>query len=177
MPLDPKSDNIHYLVGRLCAELYPDSVADIPAKLTDAALRNPIEALAAMSPLPDRDAIHEITELLPADPPSYPRGARVELQGPFWLGYYHQRAARVRSRALTPEDLARAGQALFGARWQTDLADALGFSDSARIRQFLGGRRQVPPGVGAEIMALLRQRSAETAAIADELERQSAGQG
>ena len=115
--------------------------------------------------------IAEIMETIPADPPSYPNGARIELQGEFWLGYYQQRAAKRRAAALAPDDLTRAGQALFGERWQTDLAGALHLTDSARIRQMLSGRRPVPPGVAAEIMALLRQKSAEAAAIADDLER------
>lgn len=169
MALDPKLDDIHYLVGRLCAEVYPDSVADIPKKVTDKALSNPIEAIALLK-LPNTAAVAEIMITMPADPPTYPHGAKIELQGAFWLGYYHQRAACKKARTMTPDDLAKAGTALFGERWQTTLAEALGFSDSARIRQMLNGRRRVSPGVAAEILAMLRQKSVEATATADELE-------
>lgn len=72
--------------------------------------------------------------------------------------------------ALTPDDLAEVGRALFGARWQTDMAEALKLGDSARIRQFLRGDRPVPQGIRRELVALLRARAGEAEALANRLE-------
>lgn len=171
MALNTKYADLHYLVGRLCAEVYPSSSTSIPTKITRAALANPIEAIGMLK-LPDTDAIAEIMETMPANPPVFPHRAKIELQSGFWMGYYHQRTAHQKAVALTPADLERAGVTLFGERWQADLTDALGLTDTARIRQMLTGRRPVPPGVAAEIMALLRQKSSEAAALATELERE-----
>jgi len=67
------------------------------------------------------------------------------------------------------ENLERAGQALFGPHWQTELSRMLKLSDPKRLRQWLSGYRDVPPGVMDDTIALLRQRGAEMIALADEL--------
>jgi len=59
------------------------------------------------------------------------------------------------SREEAPEYLRLAGEALFGQRWQTDLARALGLSDAARLRQWLSLARPVPPGIWDDIAGLL----------------------
>ena len=51
-----------------------------------------------------------------------------------------------------------AGQALYGARWQTDLARDLGLSDGRRIRQWLTGDRPIPAGVWTHLANLLMAR-------------------
>ena len=56
------------------------------------------------------------------------------------------------------EELKAAGEALFGERWQTDLAKELGLSDARRIRQWLKDERPIPVGIWADICGLLRQR-------------------
>lgn len=56
--------------------------------------------------------------------------------------------------------LIKAGKALYGERWQTDLARDLGLSDGRRIRQWLSGDRPIPEGVWKDITALLSERKA-----------------
>lgn len=71
---------------------------------------------------------------------------------------------------ITRDNLRDAGRVLFGERWQTDMAEALGLGDSARIRQFMSGYRNIPDGIGKEIVDLLRARSEEAAKLADRIE-------
>jgi len=56
------------------------------------------------------------------------------------------------------EQLTAAGCALYGERWQTDLARDLGLSDGRRIRQWLSGDRPIPDGVWIDIAKLLTER-------------------
>jgi len=56
------------------------------------------------------------------------------------------------------ELLTVAGNALYGARWQTDLARDLGLSDGRRVRQWLSGDRSVPVGVWRDIDKLINER-------------------
>jgi len=60
---------------------------------------------------------------------------------------------------LGPADLQKVGKALFGDRWQTDLANALGLSSPRRLRQWMSGeRKKIPAGIWVDVCALLRQR-------------------
>ena len=61
--------------------------------------------------------------------------------------------------------LISAGQLLFGERWQTELARALGLSDGRRIRQWLSGDRPIPVGIWDDLSELLKDRSSEIALI------------
>lgn len=73
---------------------------------------------------------------------------------------------------MSPDELARAGTALYGPRWQSDLARALRLSEShgnRRVREWLSGERSIPPGLRADLVRLLRAKAAEAAALADEL--------
>lgn len=54
--------------------------------------------------------------------------------------------------------LIKCGRALYGERWQTDLARDLGLSDGRRIRQWLSGDRPIPEGVWKDIARLLTER-------------------
>jgi hypothetical protein len=64
--------------------------------------------------------------------------------------------------------LQRCGSALYGDRWQSDLARALGVGDR-RVREWLSGARRIPVGVWPDIADLLQQRQAECAALAREI--------
>lgn len=70
------------------------------------------------------------------------------------------------SRAL----LISAGQLLFGERWQTELARALGLLDGRRIRQWLSGDRPIPVGIWDDLSGLLNDRSSEIALIAKHIQ-------
>lgn len=73
--------------------------------------------------------------------------------------------------------LTRAGQALYGERWQTDLARDLGLSDARRIRQWLSGDRPIPAGIWNELSALMKSRSTEIALVADRIRDRTHGNG
>lgn len=175
MPLDTKSTTPAYLIGRLSAIAYPESIGDIPAATMSKVFVQPMAAVALLHPHLPRTA--EVEEIMDTLDPDTAGPLKVEAQGPFWLGYYHQRAAGAAAARLSAEDIRRAGEALYGSRWQTEMAAALGFGDSARIRQFLSGARPIPAGVYADAMALLRHKSETTRALADELEGRTAPEG
>lgn len=63
---------------------------------------------------------------------------------------------------------ARCGQALYGDRWQTQLARSIGVSDRS-VRGWAAGGRPVPPGVWKEIADLIRQHQQALSAVLQEL--------
>lgn len=65
--------------------------------------------------------------------------------------------------------LARAGALLYGERWQSELARALGVGDR-RVREWVSGDRMPPAGIWADIAGLLRQRLADGATLLRELD-------
>ncbi|PPV06801.1 hypothetical protein [Xanthomonas axonopodis] len=72
-----------------------------------------------------------------------------------------------------PRDVAglvRVGHALYGDRWQSDLARALGVNDR-RLRAWMQGERKPPVGIWGDIAGLLRQRNQEGLALLRELEQ------
>lgn len=79
-------------------------------------------------------------------------------------------AAQLNTPTRWPSDekLRAAGEALYGPRWQSDLARALGVSDRS-VRGWAAGDRVVPPGVWVDIVALLRQRADDCSALLHEL--------
>lgn len=66
--------------------------------------------------------------------------------------------------------LIRAGQLLFGERWQTELARALGLSDGRRIRQWLSGDRPIPVGIWDDLRELLEDRSSKMELIVKQIQ-------
>lgn len=50
------------------------------------------------------------------------------------------------------------GKALYGDRWQTDLARDLGHSDGRRVRQWLNDERPIPDNIRIQIVNLLIER-------------------
>lgn len=64
--------------------------------------------------------------------------------------------------------LARCGLALYGERWQSDLARALGVSDRS-VRAWVAGTRSIPEGVWGEVRGLLRDRIGEARGLIEEL--------
>jgi hypothetical protein len=69
---------------------------------------------------------------------------------------------------MTIADLAACGEALYGPRWQTELALLLRI-DSRRVRAWLQGERTVPDGIRRELVAALRDKSSECAALAQKM--------
>lgn len=56
------------------------------------------------------------------------------------------------------EALVNAGKALYGERWQTDLARDLGFSDARRIRQWMSDDRPIPDTITKDLNDLLTKK-------------------
>lgn len=76
---------------------------------------------------------------------------------------------------MTPVELRAIGEAIYGERWQSALARALGF-DSARIRAMLRGDRPISDGLAAEIEAVAaRHRAHEALDLIGELAREHGG--
>lgn len=66
--------------------------------------------------------------------------------------------------------LISAGQLLFGERWQTELARALGLTDGRRIRQWLSGDRPIPVGILDDLRELLEDRSSKMELIVKQIQ-------
>jgi hypothetical protein len=56
--------------------------------------------------------------------------------------------------------LKRCGEALYGPRWQTEVARDLNVADRT-MRRWIAGTNDVPDGVHAELIALCQKRVAE----------------
>lgn len=61
---------------------------------------------------------------------------------------------------MTPTQLEQSGAVLYGPRWQTDLARALGVADRT-MRRWANGVNPIPAGLAAEILVLLDDRTRE----------------
>lgn len=71
---------------------------------------------------------------------------------------------------LGPSELEEIGTTLYGERWQSDMARALGIKDSRRIRAFVAGERSIPAGIWEELAALLREQGKVALELADKLD-------
>ncbi|MGH0003495.1 hypothetical protein ACQU0X_25755 [Pseudovibrio ascidiaceicola] len=69
--------------------------------------------------------------------------------------------------------LIKSGEALYGDRWQADLARSLGLSDGRRIRQWLSGDRPIPDGIWKDIMRLLEERDAVIEKVLEDVSKLS----
>ena len=67
--------------------------------------------------------------------------------------------------------LAETGEALYGPRWQSDLARDLGVSDRT-VRRWAAGTHDMPPGVCADLLRLTRGRALLPNAVSKRLEKQ-----
>jgi hypothetical protein len=59
---------------------------------------------------------------------------------------------------MTPDELRAIGVKLYGARWQTPMAEALP-CDTRTIRRWLSGKRKIRPMIEARIKALVETPS------------------
>lgn len=65
---------------------------------------------------------------------------------------------------MTPNTLEQAGVALYGPRWQTDLARALGVADRT-MRRWANGVNPIPAGIAEELLHLVRARQVELKSV------------
>ncbi len=75
---------------------------------------------------------------------------------------------------MTPALLRAAGQAMYGPRWQTDLAAELGLSRRTILR-WMAGQWPIPDGVATDLLRLIVARQGELSALAERLRRAGAG--
>ncbi|UAN18597.1 MULTISPECIES: helix-turn-helix domain-containing protein [Enterobacter] len=58
---------------------------------------------------------------------------------------------------MDKNQLIAAGEAAFGSRWQTDMAEALGVSDRT-VRKWVSGDNRIPAKLSADIVIMLKNR-------------------
>lgn len=151
-------------LGMIVRAAWPDG--DVPGEIINTVTTMPATGVALLAKrlttMVQDDLRHEeiaaLMGRLPADLSDPPGGVKAEDQGPFWLGYYHYAAGLVRAQDLGPEDLEKVGQALYGQRWQTDIARDLELTDARRVRQWMAGERPIPAGVWTDLAALAMRR-------------------
>ena len=68
--------------------------------------------------------------------------------------------------------LQQVGQALYGDRWQTDMARALGVNDRT-VRRWVSGADEPRPGVYTDLHRLVLERAAELDDLIEPLHRLS----
>ncbi len=123
MALDKDNTNPAYRLGRLFATLeaaqyralgqvnatirdrYFGAASATPASVFPILLRGSQNHLANLRKEgKDRGIERDIEEIVGGLPPDLPRSLRLEDQGRFAVGYYHQRAARFAKREAGPDD-------------------------------------------------------------------------
>ena len=155
-----------YTIGMIFRAIWPKGNA--PQNIVDVVLTRPLTGLGMAQKhmaKANQDDIADLMDKLPADLDDPEGGVKIEDQGPFWLGYYHYLSAMDHAKTYGPKELERAGKALFGDRWQTDLSRDLGLSDARRIRQWMAGERPIPVGIWADVAGLLRHRQFQINAV------------
>lgn len=158
-------------LGMIVRAIWPDG--DVPGQIFDVVVARPATGLALLKryigTIDAGDCRHAefeaLARRLPADLEDPAGGVSVEDQGPFWLGYYHYATALERSATVGAAGLARVGEALYGERWQTDLARDINLRDARRVRQWLAGDRKIPAGVWADLNVLVNERRMRLDAI------------
>lgn len=61
---------------------------------------------------------------------------------------------------MTPALLSQAGEALYGPRWQSELARDLDIDDRT-MRRWVAGDSSVPSGVAVDLLRLLTERASD----------------
>ena len=68
--------------------------------------------------------------------------------------------------------LVECGEALYGTRWQSELARELAVSDRT-VRRWAAGTHDVPPGLWLDLLRLTQERAAVLDGLADRLRQAS----
>lgn len=67
------------------------------------------------------------------------------------------------------DTLKQTGVALYGPRWQTNLARDLNLSDARRVRQWVAGERRIPPHIWPEVGKLVAAKISNLETVKEEL--------
>lgn len=71
---------------------------------------------------------------------------------------------------MTPAQFTRAGEALFGDRWQTNVSRLLDMSDRA-VRYYASGEKPIPDRIAGELLDHVETRLAKLEKLAAELRK------
>ena len=74
---------------------------------------------------------------------------------------------------MTPKLLTECGCALYGERWQSEIARDLGVTDRT-VRRWLAGDQPVPSGVAVDLLRLLTERASDIDDLLPRLKRAGA---
>lgn len=164
-----------YTLGQIVRHIWPDGVK---TKWLDLIQQRPMLGFGSILATPEGKTkikasggdsdLARLIGRLPAELPN--RNMTLPEQGAFWIGYEQYGAGIADVSRLTPDHLRRAGEALYGSTWQSELARSLNVG-ARRVREWLAGDRRPSAGVWSDIKALLRQRGDEALAVLVELDR------
>ena len=70
----------------------------------------------------------------------------------------------------SPKNLEKCGKLLYGQNWKRQLARTLGIKNPTRIKDWLNSRYDIPEGVWADVIALLKQRNIDIKRVLREIE-------
>lgn len=166
--------DIMYTLGMIARAIWPGG--DVPPAILDQMLIRPEAGLALATQhkagqSADQEQLADLFKRLPAPPfrPDPEKGLKTEDQGPFWIGFYHFASGQEFAKKYGPDHLRVIGEALYGERWQSDIARDLNV-DSRRVRQWLASERPIPAGIWVELAAKLRQRKQTIAGLLSSFE-------
>lgn len=74
---------------------------------------------------------------------------------------------------MTENLLKRTGEALYGPRWQSEIARDLGISDR-HVRRLAAGEDNLKPGMALDLWRITLERAAALEELAEELKRAAA---
>lgn len=74
---------------------------------------------------------------------------------------------------MTTKLLHDAGEALYGPRWQTEIARDLGMSDR-HVRRLAAGAADLTPGMATDLWRIAEERAAQLAEVIERLKAASA---
>lgn len=171
------NEKIMYTIGKIAAVI--EQHGELPPTIFDKLVTRPVHTLGLLknrdewraAMVQDGEELGMLFAKLPADIADPADGVKIETQGPFWIGYYHRKHASDIAGQLTSDLLAESGKLLFGEHWQAPMVEALGLSDTARIRQWLSGNSKIPIGIWSEIDQMLRQKHGRIGALLDSREQ------
>lgn len=156
-----------HTLGRLCRMVWPEtgSADTAVAEMIAERPASGFGMLCASGPfkaIMDDPTVSRLINTLSSSLPAGPLPP--EDQGPFYMGFFQQGHKLTLAESLGPDDLRQAGEALFGATWQSELARQLGINDR-RVRQWIAGERPIPTGVWLEIAELAKARGEKLVAL------------
>lgn len=163
--------DIMYTLGMIARAIWPGG--EVPPAILDQMLAKPATGLGLAirhkaGQAADQEQLADLIDRLPPlkDPEG---GVDIEDQGPFWIGFYRYLDGLEFAGKYGPEQLRIIGEALYGERWQSDIARDLNV-DSRRVRQWLASERPIPAGIWVELAAKMRQRKQTIAGLLSSFE-------